>query len=167
MLPSITSPPLLSGGSTCPASGAIIGQSVNLIQGQGFTNLFAAGVTLSGQLRLQVQVSDSDVSGTYTDPTSGLPQFPTSFSSGGILWINSGGTGQGVLGAQTSGQSVLSGFLVAAGFIRNGTFGRVNVLLEGTAQFAGPLTAGFIEQTKTTGSGAGFSFSPGSGTVNV
>ncbi len=164
---SIAAPPLLSGGSVCPGSGTIIGATCNLGNANTLCNLYAMGVTLSGQLRLQVQTSDSDTSGNFTDPTSGLPVFPGAFQSGGILWINSGGAGGGILGAQMSGESVLSGFSVAAAFQRPGTFARINVLSEGTAQFAGPLVAGFISNLRTIGSGFGTTQSPGSGTPSV
>src|SRR5271166_4002060 len=101
----VTLPTFASG--TFAASGATIGQSVDLLNANTFCNLIAMGVPLftSGQLRLQVQCSDFDTSGSYVDPTSGLAQLPTSFQSGGIVIINSGGLLGGVLGAQTSGQS--------------------------------------------------------------
>ena len=154
-------------GISYPASGAIIGDVVDLINANTFCNLWAAGTAVfgSGQLRLQVQVSDSTTSGTFTDPTSGAAQFPTSFQSGGLLWINSGATGGGVLGAFVSGQAVQSGFMTGGGFIRTGQYARVNVLSGDF--YAGRLAAGFVSQLKTTGSGGGFTYSPGSGTVNV
>lgn len=164
---SIQDNPVLSGSLVAPASGAIIGQGIFMGNADTFCNLFAAGVSASGQLRLQVQCSDTDVSGNYTDPTSGLAQFPGIFQSGGILWINSGGVGNGVLGAQVSGQCVASGWAAAQGFQRTGVYARINVLSEGAAQYAGGLVAGFISQLRTTGSGGGFSYSPTSGVVNV
>lgn len=163
---SIVGSPILSGALVAPASGAVIGQSLSFNNAHGLCNLFAAGViTGSGQLRVQVQCSDSDVSGNYTDPTSGLQTFPGAFTSGGLLWINSGQAGGGILGGFTSGQSVLSGFAVAAGFQRTGEFVRANLL---SGDFGGgSLVIGFISQLHTTGSGAGFAYSPTSGTVNV
>ena len=156
-------------GLVYAASGAVIGQGVDLRNADTFCNLFAAGNGIfgSGQLRIQIQTSDSDVSGNYTDPTSGLAALPTSFSSGGILILNSGALGGGLLGAFTSGQSIQSGFAVAAGFQRPqaGTYVRANVLSGDF--FAGTLTVGFISQYRTTGSGGGFTYSPGSGSVNV
>lgn len=152
------------------ASGAVIGDSVDLLQANTFCNVFFAGnaVFTSGLLRLQVQTCATDTSGSYTDPTSGLPVMPTSFSSGGLIWLNSGGTGGGLLGAFVSGQAILSGFAGAAGFQRptpQNRFARINVLSGDF--YAGTLVAGFISQLKTTGSGGGFTFAPGSGTINV
>lgn len=162
---SILGTPVLSGALVAPCSGAIIGQSLNFINGNTFTNVFVTGVTASGVLRVQVQTSDTDTSGTYTDPTSGLPQLPTSFSSGGLLIINSGGAGGGDIGALVSGNAVASGFFTAAGFQRPGQFVRANLL---SGDFgAGPLVVGFISNLKVTGSGGGFSYLPTSGTVNV
>lgn len=165
MAVSIQDGPILSGSITAPCSGAIIGQGINMINSDSYCNLFVAGVTASGQLRVQVQSSDTDTSGTYTDPTSGLPNLPGAFQSGGLLWINSGGLLGGVLGSGTSGQYVASGFATSQAFLRPGTFARANLL---SGDFAvGGFTIGFISQLKTTGSGGGFSFQPSSGTVNV
>ena len=165
MAVSLTGTTILSGSLFAPCSGALIGQSIFLGNADTYCNLFAAGLSPSGQLRLQVQCADSDVSGSYTDPTSGLAQLPGTFASGGILFINSGGAGGGVLGAFVSGQAIASGFATAQGFQRTGTFARVNALSGDF--FAGGLAAGFISQLRTTGSGGGFSYSPTSGTVNV
>lgn len=164
---SIVDAPFLSGGSIFVASGATVGQSIFMGNADTFCNLQLTGVSASGQLRVQVQCANADVSGQYTDPTSGLAQFPTSFASGGILWINSGGTGGGVLGAFVSGQALASGYAAAAGFQRTGPFTRALALSEGSAQYAGSLHAVFISNLRTTGSGGGFSYSPGSGSVNV
>lgn len=154
---------LLSGSS------AVIGTSVDLLHANSFCNLHAIGqaFTGSGQLRIAVQCSDTDTSGTYTDPTSGLPQMPTSFSSGGVLIINSGSLGGGVLGAQTSGQFVQSGFDVFAGFQRPQRFARAFLISGTTDFFTGPLAVGFVSQLKITGSGGGFSMQPSSGVVSV
>lgn len=158
-------------GLICGASGALIGQSIDLLHSDTFCNLVVVGnnvAPLSGAFIFGVQTADNDVSGQFTDPTSGLPQFPTTFSSGGLLWLNSGSTG-GTFGAQTSGQSVLSGFVVAAGFQRLGRYARVNFRgdIAACSGSNGSLTAGFVTNFRTTGSGGGFSFAPGSGTVNV
>ena len=124
----------------------------------------------SGQLRIQVQCSDVDTSGNYTDPTSGLPQFPTNFSSGGILWINSGGLTGAISdasssGTPNSGHGVSGGFVAFAGFQRVGTFVRANALAGDF--YEGSLSVGFVSQSRTTGSGGGYTYSPGSGNVNV
>lgn len=150
----------------CAASGGIIGQSVDMLHSDTFCNMLITGVGgSSGQLRIAVQTSDSDTSGTYTDPTSGLAQLPTVFQSGGIVWLNSGGTGNGLYGAFVSGQAISSGFCASAAFQRPGRFVRAN-LVSGDF-FAGPLEVNFLSQFKTTGSGGGFTYQPTSGTVNV
>lgn len=152
-------------GLIYPCSGAVIGDIVNLNDGHILTNLVAMGnrVFGSGQVRLQVQCSQTTNSGDFTDPTSGLASFPGAFTSGGILTLgaNSGGT----LGVATSGQNIQSGFFEAQAFQRTGPFARVNVLSGDF--FAGVLAVGFVSQRHVTGSGGGFSLSPGSGTVNV
>lgn len=166
-------------GGVFAASGGYIGLSVDMINSDTYCNINAIGVPFftSGQLRVAVQTSDSDVSGTYTDPTSGLPQFPTSFQSGGILILNSGGLLGGTqsvssVGANSgqiqSGYAFQSGFSVCAAFQRPqaGRFVRANVLSGDF--FAGQLAVGVISQNKTTGSGGGFSYSPlQQGPINV
>jgi hypothetical protein len=151
------------------ASGAVVGNSLNFQNADTFCNLHVTGVPsfASGQLRIAVQTAGADTSGSYTDPTSGLATFPTSFQSGGILILNSGGLLGGVLGANVSGQFFYSGFGVFAGFQRPqaGQFVRA-VALSGDF-FAGALSVEFVSQYRTTGSGGGFSYAPGSGTVNV
>lgn len=147
-------------GLTYAASGAIIGLSANMINDNTATQVVYAGNAIfgSGQLRLQIQVSDSDVSGTYTDPTSGLAAFPSNVQSGGLIWLNSGQLGGGVAGAFVSGQSIQSGFAGASYFQRIGTFARVNVLSGDF--FAGSLTVSLLGNKRTTGSGGGFTFQP-------
>ena len=149
------------------ASGGIVGQSVDMLHSDTFCNLMVAGqlINTSGQLRIAVQTSDTDVSGNYTDPTSGLAQFPTYFQSGGILWLNSGGQGSGVLNVGASGYALQSGFIQFAAFQRPQRFARA-VALSGDF-YVGPLSVGFVSQLKTTSSGGGFSYSPGSGVVSV
>lgn len=148
-------------------SGIMIGQIVDMMHANTFCNVLAAGTLVtSGPLLLQVQNADATTSGTFTDPTSGLTQMPTPFLSGGLLYIGqSGSANVGYFNSGfTSGQAMLSGFGVAAGFQRTGRYVRVNVL---SGFFAGPLQVLLVSQLKTTGSGGGFSVSPGSGTVNV
>jgi hypothetical protein len=148
-------------------SGIMIGASVDMLHADTFCNLLVQGYcATSGPLVLQVQTSDTDVSGNYTDPTSGVSQFPTTFQSGGLLYIGlSGNTQPGIFNSGfVSGQAILSGFACAAAFQRLGRFARVNML---SGFYAGPLQVTFISNYKTTGSGGGFSYSPGSGTINV
>lgn len=146
------------------ASGATIGQSCNMPYSDTYCNVQVNAVPTfaSGQLRIQVQTAPADVSGQYTDPTSGLAVLPTWFSSGGILILNSGGILGGTISAQTSGDSFYSGACEAAAFQRPGQFARANVLSGDF--FTGSLIVNFISQWKTTGSGGGFSLQPqGSG----
>ena len=153
-------------GSGCvfAASGAIVGDVCDMLNANTYCNLFVAGTAnfTSGLLRVAVQSSPNTTSGNFTDPTSGLQALPSNFSSGGILWINSGSTGGGVLYAFQSGQAVLSGFMTGAAFQRPNRYVRA-IVLSGDF-YAGPLVAGFISQLKTTTSGTGFSWSPQSGT---
>lgn len=157
-----------SGGANA-LSGAIIGDIADLHNANTFCNLLLAGnaVFTSGELRVGVQTSDGTTSGSFTDPTSGLAaaSLPTSFVSGGILYLNSGGANGGLFGALVSGQSIQSGFCVAAGFQRIGRYARA--VMFGSGAYAGNLTAAFVTQSKITGSGGGFAYSPSSGTVNV
>jgi hypothetical protein len=168
-LPTITA----SGGAFLASGGAsatsYVGTSVDMLHYNSFCNMVVTGIQYfqSGQLRIQVQTADTDTSGSYTDPTSGLAQLPTSFSSGGILILNSGGAGNGTFGAFVSGQAMLSGFSVSAGFQRIQRFVRA-VTFSGTNDFyAGTLTVAFVSNLKTTGSGGGTSQQPGSGVIAV
>jgi len=179
-------------GLVSPLSGVLIGNSVDMLHANSFCNAVITGINynFSGQVQIQVQTSDTDVSGNYTDPTSGLAQFPTWFSSGGLLWINSGGllggTLQGAIfggvaggpagasnaasGSPNSGYAIASGFTVAAGFQRIGRFVRANVLsgaLNSGFGYNGPFSVSFISQLKITGSGGGYTPAPSSGAVNV
>lgn len=166
-LPSINAGVVGNSGIAYSASGGLIGNSVDMLHSDTFCNLNVAGTPIftSGQLRIQVQTADSDTSGSYTDPTSGAAQMPTYFSSGGILILNSGGVGSGLLGGGTSGQNMQSGFNVFAGFQRPQRFVRAN-MVSGDF-YGGTLQVNFVAQNKTTGSGGGFSYQPGSGTINV
>ncbi len=147
-------------GST-PASGVIVGTPVDMLYANSFTNLLVVGgVSTSGAFQVQVQTSDSLASGTFTDPTSGLPAtaFPTSFLSGGISIVNSG--------AAVSGSVFASGIAWAAGFQRPHRYARA-IIMSGNLTNS-PIWAGFIGQLKTDGSGQGFSWLPQSGgTIQV
>ncbi len=164
-------PSLYSGngvsGQVCGLSGVWVGEIVDLLNSDSFCNVYINGkaVYASGNLIIGVQTSDALTSGSFTDPTSGLSVMPTSFQSGGVVWVNSGATG-GVLGPLQSGQAVMSGFMASAAFQRPGRYAR---LVFNSGFYIGSLQAGFISQLKTTGSGGGFSWLPQSGgsTVNV
>lgn len=172
MQPSLLQPAL--SGVVGSASGAYVGQGVDMSQSHGFSNmvinmLASFGSGGGGECRIGVQCSDTDVSGAYTDPTSGLAAFPTVFQSGGIVYLNSGSLcllsgGGGSYGPAISGHMPLSGVIESAGFLRPQRYARA--IMFGSGQFGGDIAVGFIEQLHTTGSGGGFSWSPqGSGQV--
>lgn len=130
------SAPQLSG--VWPFSGAVVGATVDLLSAHGFTNLWvAANASLSGaQIRVAVQTSDTNVSGSFTDPTSGLAALPTDFASGGVYVVGSG-----------AGSTVAAG-LYGAGFQRPHRYVRA-IALSGYAHDTGYL-AGFVEQSHYT-----------------
>lgn len=142
-------------GST-PASGAIVGNVVDIIDANTLTNLVVTGgVSQSGTFRVQVQTASGTTSGWFTDPTSGLAVMPTNLLSGGILLCNSG---------QASGFQ--SGVIQAGGFLSPHRYVRAVVLADDL--FNAPVFAGFIKQQKQTGSGGGYSWAPqAAGTLNV
>ncbi len=149
MVPSITQTNL---SGTWNSSGVIVGDVVDLLHAHGYCNLLVTtGVSPSGVLRVSVQTSDTTTSGSFTDPTSGLVDFPTDFKSGALLWINSGGA------------NFYSGNAVSAAFLRPHRYARALALSGGL--FEGGFTATFIEQMHMTGTSgfAGFSLSPNSG----
>lgn len=153
-------------GQYCGLSGQAVGLSVDLLNANTFCNVYVQGSpAFSSGLIIGVQCSDTDVSGNYTDPTAGLAQFPTSFSSGGLLWINSGGTGGLLSSGGASGSYFLSGFTTIAGFQRPLRYARL-LFASGSVAVLN-MAAGFISQLKITGSGGGYSVSPSSGVVNV
>ena len=156
-------------GQVCGLSGVYVGQSIDMLNSDTYCNVFIAGnpALSSGNLIVGVQTADADVSGQYTDPTSGLAQLPTVFQSGGVIWINSGSTGGLYQSGGTSGAYFNSGFVVAAAFQRIGRYAR---MVFNSGFYIGTLQAGFIAQNKTTGSGGGTSMSPassGNTVVNV
>ena len=147
-----------NGVGSSPASGVIVGTPVDLANANTFCNLqVVGGVSQSGPFKVQVQTSPTLNSGDFTDPTSGLAQLPTSFLSGGVMVCNSG--------AGVSGSPFASGLSQSAAFQRPHRYARA-IAMSGD-QYNAPVTATFISQLRTTGSGAGFTFSPGSGVVNV
>jgi len=176
--PSLNATVIGNSGAAFSSSGPIIGVSVDLIHADTFCNVLLAGTPFqtSGQLQVAIQTSDTDTSGNYTDPTSGLARFPRDVASGGIIWLNSGGLLGANLGpvqagassgAPLSGDAHQSGFSKFVAFQRpqNGRFVRLNVLSGGF--YNGTLTGSLVSQQRTTGSGGGFSYQPGSGSINV
>lgn len=152
-----------------PASGQIVGEIVDLNDANTFCNAYVAGGPTSGIFSMAVQTSDSLTSGSFTDPTSGLAQLPTSFLSGGVFVVNSGignsGRGGGTVPPVSGAPAFCSGGLQAAGFQRPHRYARLMALSGGS--FDATVVAGFITQSRTTGSGGGFTLSPSSGLVEV
>jgi hypothetical protein len=157
--------PLAGVGGT-PASGIIVGQPLDFNNANTFCNVVAAGTGTSGLFRVMVQTSDTNTSGSFTDPTSGLAQLPTSFLSGGILIVGSGSLGF-ASGVPLSG-NMSSGGMQAAAFQRPHQYVRA-IVMSGNANNH-PVTVAFVSQLRTTGSGPGFTWAPqnsGSNTINV
>lgn len=152
-------------GQLCGLSGILVGDIIDMRDSDTLCNVYMAGTAVlsSGPAIIQVQTADATTSGTFTDPTSGLGRLPSVFQSGGNIWLNSGSFA-GIYGSGTSGQFVTSGFCAFASFQRPHRYAR---LLFNSGFYIGPLQAGFVSQLKTTGSGGGFTFAPGSGTVSV
>lgn len=153
---------ITSGGCISSLSGVMIGDIIDLVNANSYCNVFVAGRSItSGPLLVGVQCSDSTASGTFTDPTSGLPSLTNRFSSGGYMVLGSGPATDatlGVFGSGTSGNYFLSGFCAIGAFQRPQRYARL-YLGSGFGVMAG-FTAGFISQLKTTGSGFGTSQQP-------
>lgn len=156
-----------------PASGTTVGQIVDLLHANSFCNVVVAGGPSSGVARVTVQTADDTASGSFGDPTSGTPagSFGPNMISGGNAWVNSGLIGSGTYGAGYGGvvnnaPVFCSGQNWAFGFNRTQRYARAIV---NSGSFDSMLSVSFVSQLKTTGGSgtAGFTFSPGSGQVNV
>lgn len=97
-------------GTALSSGQTIVGQWLDMSNSDTFCNVWVSVGPCSGPIGIQVQTAPgpnvlppftnafsgnifsggAPQSGNFTDPTSGLAQLPTWFSSGGILWINSG-----------------------------------------------------------------------------
>lgn len=153
----------------CVGSGSnlVVGEIVDLLQANTYCNVFVAGGAGSGAIDVWIQTADATTSGSFTDPTSGLAQLPVNIVSGGRLIANSG---LWVSGNYSLTAPVNNAPLFCSGGIFFGAFQRPHQyarLIWNSGPYPNAAIAGFISQKKVTGSGAGFSFSPGSGTVNV
>lgn len=110
--PSIAS---VAGVGNVPASGALVGTTIDLKDGNTYTNVWVAGQPNSGILVVKIECADAGsgllqsgggfpISGAFYDPTSGMVDFPGPVKSGGLLYINSGFVvtpqGGGASGAQ-------------------------------------------------------------------
>lgn len=159
---------ITSGGAISSLSGVLIGDVIDLRDSDAYCNVMLMGRGFgSGPLLVGVQTATATTSGSFTDPTSGLPQFPDPFVSGGWLIIGSGPAADatlGVFGSGVSGQYLLSGFATFAAFQRPHRYARIII---GSGFYDGLLYAGFVSQLRTVGSGGGFTYLPGSGSVNV
>lgn len=199
--------------------GAVVGNWVDMSNSDTFCGVYVAVAGgVSGPLPIAVQTArgindipltgsgsfsgnqfsgGAPTSGSFTDPTSGLAQLPTWFSSGGILWVNSGlytVPGGASATPPASGTTLVNGYpaftlpygptpiqnaqggiagegnlsgafpvmasggIAFANFQRNYQYARL-VLLSGATQYPG-ITAGFMAQLDTTGSGTGYSWQP-------
>ena len=144
-------------GSTTPSSGVLVGRGVDLLNASTLCNAMVSyGTSQSGFIGVQFQESDTDVSGNYVpiQVASGT----WNWLSGGRLVINSSGIGQ-------SGVGIVSGDMAFSAFERRYRY--VRSIVESGGLWDAPVNVGFVSQLKVTGSGGGFSYSPGSGTVNV
>ena len=163
-------------GSTCDyaasvmvgsGSDLLVGRIVDLLHADTYTNVFCAAGVGSGVIELRIQTSDTLTSGSFTDPTSGLESFPSWIASGGIFFANSG---LAVSGNQSISAPVNNAPLFCSGGIQFGAFARPHQyarLLYNSGPFLNWIVAGFVGNKRTIGSGGGFTYSPGSGTVNV
>jgi hypothetical protein len=155
--------------SVAVGSGAnlVVGEIVDFLGANTYCNVFVAGAAGSGVIEVRLQTSDSTASGTFTDPTSGLAALPTYVASGGAIFVNSG---LAVSGFSSMCAPVASAPVFCSGGIEFGAFQRPHRyarLILNSGVFPNALTAGFISNKKFVGSGAGFTFSPTSGTVSV
>ena len=158
-------------GSLVLGSGSnlIIGRFVDLLNADTYCNVWVAGGANSGIIEVRIQTSDGTTSGSFTDPTSGLPASarPTWLASGGVMFVNSG---LHVSGNQSLSAPVVSMPIFASGGIQFGAFQRPHRyarLINNSGGFTAPILAGFVSQKCTTSSGGGFTYNPGSGSVNV
>ncbi len=158
---------IAAAAGTSPSSGTLVGQIVDVLPQNTSTNVVVWGGPSSGNFYVQVQTSDGVTSGSFTDPTSGLAQLPSAFLSGGLVLVNSGiwSSGNASISSPVDNATAFcSGGIEFAAFQNPNRYARALILSGSFNQLAG---VGFIGQKRTTGSGGGFSFSPGSGTVTV
>ena len=147
----------------------VVGEIVDLLQADTYTNVWVAGGVGggSGAIEIRIQTADTTTSGDFTDPVSGLAQFPVNVLSGAVLWANSGlwASGNYSVTAPISGAPMFcSGGIFFGAFQRPARYAR---LLNNSGSYPGAITAGFVGAKRTTGSGGGFTPAPGSGIVNV
>lgn len=156
--------------SVAQGSGAsfTVGRIADLLQANTLCNVYCAnGLGGSGAIEVRIQTSDSVLSGTFTDPTSGLARLMDGIASGGVVFFNSGiyASGHSSPCASINNAPLFhSGGQQFVAFQRPHRYAR---LIVNSGVFPSDITAGFLSQKKNIGSGAGFTFSPGSGVVEV
>jgi hypothetical protein len=147
--------------------GPIIGEIIDCLHANTYTNVVVQGGPSSGSFPVQIQTSDALTSGSFTDPTSGLAALPVNVLSGGLLVVNSGlWASGGISPAPPVNNAPLfcSGNVFAGAFQNPHRYVRLNLL---SGAFASEISAAVVGNKRTIGSGGGFTFSPGSGVVNV
>lgn len=199
-----------SGSLAVGVSGAAsVGQWVDLSNSDTYCNVYVMCGPCSGPLQVAIQTAEgpfdipfgnafsgnifsggAPLSGSFTDPTSGLAQLPTWLNSGGVLLVNSGlsivpgqmgASGQPVGGylqgslpfgpnpifhGQNGAAFVGSGAIpeFASGGIAFAAFQRnyqyARLVLLSGATQVNYLQAGFLANFMTTGSGGGYSQQP-------
>lgn len=124
----------------------------------------------SGVIELRIQTSDSTASGTFTDPTSGIPTSVFTnqqVQSGGRLFLNSGlfVSGNSLRTAVVNNAPLFcSGGIDGSWFQRPHRYAR---LILNSGVYPAAVNAGFLCTKHQTSSGGGFSLQPSSGVVNV
>ncbi len=163
-------------GATCDyrtsvviGSGAslTVGEIVDLMHADTYCNVGCWAAAGSGVIEVRVQTSESTVSGTFTDPSSGLAGLPSWMASGGTFFFNSG---LAVSGASSLSAPVNNAPLFCSGGVQFGAFQRPHRyarLIWNSGVFPNFAAVGFVSNKRTIGSGGGFTYSPGSGVVNV
>lgn len=210
-VPSINTGLSIASGVGFGLSGATVGQWVDLSNSDTYCGVYATilgGVSGPIGIAIQTAPGPNDVplgnsafsgnifsggvplSGRFTDPTSGLAQLPTTISSGGVWWLNSGlytlPGGAGNSGTLVNGypaftipfgpnpvQQAMGGIPFiqsgawpefASGGIAFANFQRnfqyARLVLLSGATSVGGLQAGFLSQLMTTGSGPGYTWAP-------
>lgn len=148
----------------------VVGQLTDFNNEDTYCGVWVAGGVAGGSGPIQIQIQDSPdtTSGNFTDPTSGLAAFPVNVVSGGNFWANSGLWASGGNGDNLPPVDQAPAF--CSGGIWFGSFQRKNRfcrLINVSGAYPGAITAGFLSNKRTTGSGGGFSLLPGSGPVSV
>lgn len=145
------------------ASGVVIGEIVDMLDANTATQVIVNAGPGSGLIMVAIQTSDQTTSGSFTDPTSGLPtdDLPGKVASGGIFVVNNGlaVSGRNPFGTP-AGNNVApfsSGGMDATYFLRPHRYARLNIISGGLNP---SVTASLLGNLKTVGSGGGFTQSP-------